>query len=279
MVPVMNIETYQRAVEEQRTDDLAKFAAGTFTELPVSRAVLAGEPAKVIVDYAAEHKIDLIVMPTHGRGAFRRLLLGSVTAKVLHDSNCAVLTTAHADGLNIPTGFDKILCALDRRSQDDYMIRQTAALATDYAASVRLVYASPPLQPTPEFLVDPDLREELEIEARRTITAEQERCGTHFEIHVETGEVPTVIRRQADDFKASLIVIGRGKLHRHFGRLRSHVSSIIRQVPCTVLSLPEPETSQSNTRAARHSLRLGALARANLESNPRRNLHIPRSAP
>ena len=38
-----------------------------------------------IVSYAREHTIDLIMMPTHGYGPFRSLLIGSVTAKVLHD--------------------------------------------------------------------------------------------------------------------------------------------------------------------------------------------------
>jgi hypothetical protein len=34
----------------------------------------------------------MILMPTHGYGPFRQMLLGSVTAKVLHDSKCPVLT-------------------------------------------------------------------------------------------------------------------------------------------------------------------------------------------
>ena len=247
VVPVFDIETYQRAVEEQSTKALVKFAGDTFVGFPVTRVVLTGDPAKVIVDYAASHKIDLIVLPTHGRGAFRRLLLGSITSKVLHDANCAVLTTAHAEGLNVPTGFERILCAVGRTSEDAYLIQQVAGLASDYAATVRLVSASPALQPTPEFPVDPELREELEGEARRVINAVQKRCGTNFETRVETGDVAPVIRRHADEFGASLVVIGRGKLHHRFGQLRTHVSSIIRDAPCAVLSLPEREESQTNT--------------------------------
>ena len=40
--------------------------------------------------------IDLIVMPTHA-GQFRRLVLGSTTAKVLDQVHCPVLTTKHAE--------------------------------------------------------------------------------------------------------------------------------------------------------------------------------------
>jgi nucleotide-binding universal stress UspA family protein len=46
---------------------------------------------------ARESAFDLIMMPTRGRGRFRAALLGSVTAKVLHDSACAVWTAAHAE--------------------------------------------------------------------------------------------------------------------------------------------------------------------------------------
>jgi hypothetical protein len=118
MLPVPDMKTYQRAVEElffrwiSLRDASRRLASWpnkprvpsnsllkeAFGDLLVTRSVISGDPAKVIVDYAADHRIDLIVMPTHGRGAFRSLLLGSVTAKVLHDSNCAVLTTAHAEG-------------------------------------------------------------------------------------------------------------------------------------------------------------------------------------
>ena len=38
------------------------------------------------------------MMPTHGYGKFRSLLLGSVTAKALHDAKCAVWTAAHSEG-------------------------------------------------------------------------------------------------------------------------------------------------------------------------------------
>jgi nucleotide-binding universal stress UspA family protein len=246
LVPVPDIETYQRVVEDQTRIELANFAKDAFAPLTVIRTVLSGEPAKAIVDYAAGNRIDLIVLPTHGRGAFRRFLLGSVTSKVLHDSNCAVLTTAHAENLNVGRpGFERILCAVDRTSEAAYLIEQVAALATDFASTVRLVYATPALQPTPEFPVDPELRAELEEEARRLINAVQERCGTHFETYVETGDVVPVLRRWEDDFKPSLVVIGRGKLHHRFGQLRTHVSSIIREAPCAVLSLPEHEEAST----------------------------------
>ena len=43
---------------------------------------------------ARDEKVDLIVMSTHGHGVLYRFLLGSVAAKVLHDSDCPVWTTS-----------------------------------------------------------------------------------------------------------------------------------------------------------------------------------------
>ena len=48
---------------------------------------MPGEPAREIVDFAAANQVDLVMMPTHGYGPFRQLLLGSVAAKVLHDAH------------------------------------------------------------------------------------------------------------------------------------------------------------------------------------------------
>src|SRR4051812_24480798 len=48
-----------------------------------------GDPADRIVALSQEYQADLILMPTY-RARFRLFLLGSVTAKVLHDARCPV---------------------------------------------------------------------------------------------------------------------------------------------------------------------------------------------
>src|SRR5580698_5444542 len=63
----------------------------------VTRVVQLGDPAVAIVDYARDNGVDLIMMPTHGYGRFRSLLLGSVVSKVLHDVDCPVWTAPHIE--------------------------------------------------------------------------------------------------------------------------------------------------------------------------------------
>lgn len=53
--------------------------------------IVAGEPAKAILDRAEADKIDLIVMSSHGRSGYSRWAYGSVAAKVLHGAQCPVL--------------------------------------------------------------------------------------------------------------------------------------------------------------------------------------------
>ena len=65
--------------------------------LVVVRSVHVGKPVQVIIDYAKEHEIDLIVLGTHGHTGLSHLLLGSVTEKVVRLATCPVLTVHPKD--------------------------------------------------------------------------------------------------------------------------------------------------------------------------------------
>lgn len=52
--------------------------------------VEVGSPKMIILDYAKEHNVDLIVLGSHGRHGLQ-LLLGSTANAVLHNAQCDVL--------------------------------------------------------------------------------------------------------------------------------------------------------------------------------------------
>lgn len=54
--------------------------------------VRTGVPHREIINYAEEEGIDLICMSTHGRSGLDRVLIGSVTEKVIRKSSVPVLT-------------------------------------------------------------------------------------------------------------------------------------------------------------------------------------------
>lgn len=59
--------------------------------VPVVEEVARGSPARTILDYVADEGIDLVVMGTHGRRGLDRLVLGSVTERVLRSSPAPVM--------------------------------------------------------------------------------------------------------------------------------------------------------------------------------------------
>ncbi len=100
----------------------------------VTRIVTDGDPAFEVAEYARENGVDLIMMPTHGYGPFRSLLLGSTAAKVLHDAHCPVWTSAHIENISptAPTEIRNILCVIE-----DFVLIPTASeLAAAWGAKL-----------------------------------------------------------------------------------------------------------------------------------------------
>jgi nucleotide-binding universal stress UspA family protein len=74
---------------------------GEGDDVKVTLHVESGNPAEVIVDYAAKVNADMIVMATHGRTGLRHLVLGSCAEKVVRAAGCPVLVVrakTHATG-------------------------------------------------------------------------------------------------------------------------------------------------------------------------------------
>ena len=71
-------------------EHLAKFLVGK-NAAGVKAVIREGDPGLMISDYADEVHADLIVLPSHGYHGVKRLLLGSVTERVLRHASCPVL--------------------------------------------------------------------------------------------------------------------------------------------------------------------------------------------
>jgi nucleotide-binding universal stress UspA family protein len=82
---------------------------------------------------ARDRNVDLIVMSTRGEGEFYRFLLGSVTAKVLHETDCPVWTGAHLEDTPAREfSIRRVLCSVDLKPHS----RHTVSLAAEMAAAV-----------------------------------------------------------------------------------------------------------------------------------------------
>jgi nucleotide-binding universal stress UspA family protein len=203
----------------------------------VTREVVEGDPAREIVNRATG--VDLIAMPTHGYGPFRRLLLGSVVARVLHDCDCPVWTAVHVEGTpayaEIP--LKSVACAVDLGAGGDRVLEWAWGFASKVGARLSVIHVAPsaPVALTAETEADPDA--ELVHEAADDIAMRLRRLNAHAEIITDSGDIVPVVHELTARVAADLLVIGRGHGKGVIGRLRSHAYPIIRESPCPVISV------------------------------------------
>jgi len=224
---------------EQRREHLDQHLASELSGPCVRRTVILGDPAKEIVNYARDQSIDLIMMPTHGYGPFRRFLLGSVTAKVLHDTNSSVWTGVHTDQMRSQTSnqWRRFLCAVDADPRDAPLLRWAAQFSAEQKADLHVVHAIPCSEPFPPGQEPASLRGFLLDTAEQRVSELQSKAGTDLEIMLRFGKVEDIVRDVARSLEADLILIGRGVLQQTLGRMRSADYSIIREAPCPVISI------------------------------------------
>lgn len=215
------------------------FLQNEFRDVAVTRVMREGDPAHGIIEYAGKEKADLIMMPTHGYGPFRRFLLGSVTAKVLHDVQCPVWTGAHvAGGAARSLNYRNVLCAVDLTPKSLPLVQWASAFAYENGASLRLVHAIPSTEPRAAVDIEGErFRAFVFDTARQELAKLQREAGTNWETVLEGGDVAHAVRKAAEEHRADLVVIGRGVMHELFGRMRTHVYSVVREAPCPVISV------------------------------------------
>jgi nucleotide-binding universal stress UspA family protein len=205
----------------------------------VRAIAVVGEAAAEIVDFTVANNVDLIMMPTHGYGPFRTMLLGSVTAKVLHDCDCPVWTAAHTDAPALPEHVkcESVMCAVDTTREAVRIIQRAVELADCLHARLRLVHAVPPVDHTPMTRFEDVFRADIMRMGRESVMKLQEEAGVSVELCMEMGAVSKVVRAATLHHEADLVIIGHGKVHETLGRLRTNAYTIIRDAPCPVLSL------------------------------------------
>ena len=231
-----NLDDLLKELLRQAQKELDRTLAPELDGLPVKRMLLEGDPASTIVRIARDEKANLIVMPTHGYGAFRRFLLGSVTAKVLHDSECPIWTGAHLE--EAPTSefaIRNILCAIDLGQHSSNTVRWAAQLAAEFEAKLMLGHITVGVDDYgPEgHHFGPKWKEALISSATQRIAKLQEETNTRAEVFIDSGDVPRLLSKQTKNGKVDLLVVGRPS----HGRLRATGYGIIHESPIPVLSV------------------------------------------
>lgn len=234
--PVPDISDAQR-MEQDLQSRLDSALGEELAGVAVERITTLGDPAGKIVEFAHANQVDLIMLPTYGLGFFRSLLIGSVTAKVLHDARCPVWTAAHAEEQRARPAPRTILCSVGGTHGTAALIEWAGEFSERMGATLKLLHVVPPIS---EWLALPgerELQERLREEAHRELGAMRKSTGVDVPLRIATGPIAATVAEEARQDEADLVIIGRGSLQSPLGRLRTHAYGIIQRSPCPVLSV------------------------------------------
>ena len=236
---ITSLEAERAEYLKRQREHLDKFGAEELSGVPVRRVLCCGDPANLIVQRSRDEKSDLILISTRGHGVFRRFLLGSVTAKVLHDAECPVWTTTHWEASTYsPTGLSRVMCAVKLGRQNSNAIRWASEFAAVSGAKLtvnNVVLDQPPNLPERYMF---QWHEEAHWGADEQLHTLLRDLDIHADIVVVSdGDIPKAISNAAKDQGAGLLVIGRSCADRATRPLGSHAYSIVCNAPCPVVSI------------------------------------------
>ncbi len=83
--------TVERETLEAATRELTRLARDECGAKEVHTSAFVGLPWRGICQYAEDHKIDMIVIATHGRSGIGHMLLGSNAERVVQHARCPVM--------------------------------------------------------------------------------------------------------------------------------------------------------------------------------------------
>lgn len=235
--------------------DLQSFVSReSASDVDISITVRQGRAALEIVHEAAALQADLLVLGSHGRTGFDRLLLGSVTERVLRTAPCPVLTVPahHPDAVPAsPVLFRNILCALDFSKSSARALDYATLMAQETDATLTVLHVInkdfEPLavHPMPEMSEErlslADYFRWREQETRRQLeVAVPESVNTYCTVRKQIvyGKPAAAILDVADAQGCDLVVMGvQGRGTVDIALFGSTTQQVVRQALCPVLTV------------------------------------------
>ena len=142
-------QEFCRALREGGKERLREFVKKhTHNEIQPELVVHEGAAPDCILSLAQARKTDLIVMGTHGRRGYDRLVLGSVTNRVMRKTPCPVLAICKAPHDASATGegrhdvhhLNRILFCTDFSENSELALNYAISATTEYDAELTLLH-------------------------------------------------------------------------------------------------------------------------------------------
>jgi len=197
--------------------------------------------ADAILSLAETRAISLIVMGTHGRRGFDRLMMGSVTERVLRHASCPVLAVRPAaPGSNYPGAPDepvpirRILCCVDFSAHSQRALEYALSAADTYSADVTVLHVLDPVSQSADVAQETDA---AMANLAKLLPPGSSSTKTHLEVRL--GEAYREILDLGSEMQADLVVTGvRGRNSLDLAVFGSTTYRVIQLGPGPVLTVP-----------------------------------------
>ena len=232
---------FSRAMNEGGEVQLQRFVKEySVGVLQPELVVRQGNAPRCILSVAQKENMEVIVMGTHGRRGFDRLVLGSTTDRVIRKAACPVLVVSDSSHNALGTGPDgrhrlsRILYCTDFSNNSERARSYAISLAAEYDAELVLLHVAE----SPS-----DVARAEEIVAEHTheldkLVSETERKNLNLRSAVRFGKPYEEIVRYATGGQASLIIMtARGGDSVDRAVFGSTTYRVIQLGPCPVLAI------------------------------------------
>jgi nucleotide-binding universal stress UspA family protein len=171
-------------------------------------------PAQVILEYAEENDIDLVVMGTHGRRGLGHLFLGSVAEEVIRHTTCPVLTLKDQKTPVAVHKINTILVPIDFSPFTQKSLSVAKEMAVELSARLQLLHIVEELVHPAIYLsgrssifeIMPDIKSKSES-ALHDILDKTRGEKPDADLHVVEGRATRDIVQFAEEHQSDLIVI------------------------------------------------------------------------
>ncbi len=195
---------------------------------------------RYIVDEAAKRKSTMIIMGRRGRTGLQRIMIGSVTARVIGHAPCTVLVVPRAAEF----ACRRLLLAVDGSTYSDAAAAEAIAMTKQLGSRLTIITVVPSVSMSPMDIVSSQMQRDLIAEkemreAERTVNKASEAAksaGIHADSLIMGGKPPEAILQAAKEQQADLIVLGsHGKTGVEKLLMGSVAERVIVLAPCPVM--------------------------------------------
>ncbi len=197
-----------------------------------------GIAADSILAIAQARKADVIVMGTHGRRGYDRLMLGSVTDRVMRKASCPVLVVSHAPDANTTSTehrLTQVLFCTDFSDNSKRALRYAISATDEYNAELTLLHV---LEETPSAAKKQEATAAATEQLEKLISPE-DRKTLKVKTAVRIGKPYRQIIQLAAELRADIVIMGvhgRGALD--LAVFGSTTYRVMQLGPCPVLAAP-----------------------------------------